>query len=280
VLSGAAGIELDQSSNATVIHTEISGGVQNGGINLDCHGDCHPTMLTKNHLFDLGTHNRFGLSSDGGAVHVDNSTGFVELSNNKVHDIRAQGSNGGGLYLDDHTTNVYAHGNLWYNLRGGVVQWNRQAAGGTVNITNNVWIKSNNGSYSEALATEHFFEMNRNGAVNFSNNIFYYDSVHDGLLYTPSTSRNTYGQEFVAEKNLYFDTESSTPGVFAQPRPFPGGLTWKEWQASGKDVASTIGDPKFEDHSAENFNFSTTPGTPAANLGILPLDVDDAGPNW
>jgi hypothetical protein len=112
VLSGAAGIELDQSPNSTVRHTEISGGIQNGGINLDCHGDCQPSLLSKNHLFNLGTHNTFGLS-DGGAIHIDNSTGFVELADNKVHDIRSQNENGGGLYIDDHSTNIFAHGNLW-----------------------------------------------------------------------------------------------------------------------------------------------------------------------
>ena len=86
--------------------------VQNGGINLDCHGDCQPSLLAKNHLFNLGTHNIFGLS-DGGAIHIDNSTGYVELADNKVHDIRSQSENGGGLYIDDHSTNIYAHGNLW-----------------------------------------------------------------------------------------------------------------------------------------------------------------------
>ena len=236
VLAGAAGIELDQSPNATVVHNEISGGVQNGGINLDCHGDCEPTLLRKNHLFNLGTHNSFGLS-DGGAIHVDNSTGFVELADNKVHDIRAQSENGGGLYLDDHTTNVYVHGNLWYNLRGGVVQWNQQAAGGIVNITNNVWVKSNDGCYAEALSSEPYLNMNRNGAVNFSKNIFYYDSKFDGALYSPPGARgggNTYGKEFIADKNLYFDAAATVPGTFAQPTPFPGGLSWDAWKKGGR----------------------------------------------
>lgn len=95
VLMGAAGVELDQSP-AEVSHNEFTGGVQNGGINLDCHGGCEPTTLTKNHLFNLGTLNQYGLS-DGGAIHIDNSTGLVAVTDNKVHDIRAQGFNGGGL---------------------------------------------------------------------------------------------------------------------------------------------------------------------------------------
>jgi hypothetical protein len=65
-----------------------------------------------------------------------------------------------------------------------VIQWNQQAAGGIVNLTNNVWIKSNNGSYTEALSSEPFFALSRDGAVNMSNNIFYYDSVYDGALYS------------------------------------------------------------------------------------------------
>ena len=54
VMMGAAGVELDQSP-AVVSHNEFSGGVQNGGINLDCHDGCQPTTLLKNHLFNLGT---------------------------------------------------------------------------------------------------------------------------------------------------------------------------------------------------------------------------------
>ena len=67
-MMGAAGVELDQSP-AIVSHNEFSGGTQNGGINLDCHDGCQPTTLSKNHLFNLGTLNRYGLS-DGGAIHV------------------------------------------------------------------------------------------------------------------------------------------------------------------------------------------------------------------
>lgn len=188
VLMGAAGVELDQSP-AVVSHNEFTGGVQNGGINLDCHGGCEPTTLTKNHLFNLGTLNQYGLS-DGGAIHIDNSTGLVAVTDNKVHDIRAQGFNGGGLYLDDSTTNVLCRGNLFYNLKGGVIQWNKQAIlpGGAVNISNNVFAKSVNGTYSPVnggnRTGEAFMEWNRAGAVNMEHNVYFFDPERDGPLFS------------------------------------------------------------------------------------------------
>ena len=129
---------------------------------------CCCTALTE----DRCLQNRYGLS-DGGAIHIDHSTGYVEVLDNKVHDIRAQGFNGGGLYIDDTTTNVLCKGNLWYNLKGGVIQWNKQAVipGGIVNITNNVWAKSTNGSYAPVNTAEAFFEWNRDGPVNMSHNM-------------------------------------------------------------------------------------------------------------
>ena len=55
VLASAAGIELDQTPNAAVLHNEISGGVQNGGINLDCHGDCEFLFFKDGTLNHSGT---------------------------------------------------------------------------------------------------------------------------------------------------------------------------------------------------------------------------------
>jgi hypothetical protein len=54
----------------------------------------------------------------GGAIHIDHSTGYVEIGDNVFHDIRAKGGNGGGLYIDDTTTNINCTGNLFYNLKG------------------------------------------------------------------------------------------------------------------------------------------------------------------
>jgi hypothetical protein len=36
----------------------------------------------------------------------------------------------------------------------------------------------------------------------------------------------------------------------------------------------------FADAMKTNFNFTGGEGTAAGSVGIVPLDVDDAGPNW
>ena len=40
-------------------------------------------------MFNAGTSNAYGLS-DGGAIHIDHSTGYVEIAANVFHDIRAK----------------------------------------------------------------------------------------------------------------------------------------------------------------------------------------------
>jgi hypothetical protein len=91
----------------------------------------------------------------------------VEISSNVFHDIRAKGGNGGGLYIDDTTTNINCSGNLFYNLKGGAIQWNHQAGsvpGGMVNLSNNVWAKSVNDTYQPVNSGEAFFAWDRDGA--------------------------------------------------------------------------------------------------------------------
>lgn len=105
---------------------------------------------------------------------------------------------------------------------------------------------------------------------------FCYDVIH----LKARSSQNTYGKEFVAVKNLYFDTASSIPGSFARQTPFPGGMSWKEWQGSGHDLGSSIADPGFADAANNNFSFGTGRGTAANSLGIMPLNVDNVGPDW
>ena len=66
---------------------------------MDCHDGCAPSYIRSNHMFNAGTSNAYGLS-DGGAIHIDHSTGYVEIAANVFHDIRAKGGNGGGLYIE------------------------------------------------------------------------------------------------------------------------------------------------------------------------------------
>lgn len=272
VMSGAAGVELDAAPNSVVEHNEFTGGVQNGGINLDCHGACAPTRIRKNHLYNLGTLNQFGLS-DGGAIHIDASTEFVEVVDNLVHDIRAQTGNGGGLYIDDTSTNIYAVGNLMYNLKGGAIQWNKQAPGGIVNISNNIWVKSNNGSYAPVNA-DAFFNWNRDGAVSMQRNVVYYDSDTDGPLWPRTDGGKEFSNAFL-DCNVYFDVARSVADFGAGPN-WPDGTNWSGWQRGGHDRHSVIADPMFVSPRHHNFNFSTE--SPAHRLGIQPLNVSDSGP--
>jgi hypothetical protein len=193
-----------------------------------------------------------------------------------VHSITAQGSNGGGLYIDDTTTNVLARGNLWYDLKGGAIQWNKQAMEGVVNLTNNVWVKSNNNTYSP-VNTHAFFNWNRGGAVNMTRNLIFYDSAADGPLWSANNKEASF-HNVGLDYNLYYDTNGKNGGTFTDGKPFPDGLSMREWQQKGHDAHSIVGDPMFVASDKGDFNVSA--GSPAETIGFEALNVSDAGPGW
>lgn len=86
--------------------------------------------------------------------------------------------------------------------------------------------------------------------------------------------------------NLYVDTSSAPggSGVFAAEAgqgatPFPGGLSLSAWRAGGHDLHSkgAVNDDHADWRWAE---FEKGGGAAGVALGIQPLAVDDAGPNW
>ena len=131
-------------------------------------------------------------------------------------------------------------------------------------------------------------EWNREGAVNMEHNIFFFDPEHDGPLFSswhgPSAASSF--KNVVMDHNLYVDTRSATggSGVFSVQSgqgatPFPGDSSMKGWQARGHDVHSKGAvHGKRVDWSWSEFEKGG--GAAGIALGIHPLSVDDAGPDW
>ena len=56
---------------------------------------------------------------------------------------------------------------------------------------------------------------------------------------------------------------------------FPDKLNWFEWQAAGNDTGSLWQDPLFVDPATHNYAFAE--GSPAFDLGIEQIEVDNIG---
>ncbi|MBU0607548.1 MAG: right-handed parallel beta-helix repeat-containing protein, partial [Armatimonadetes bacterium] len=96
------------------------------------------------------------------------------------------------------------------------------------------------------------------------------------LLYSYSTDEEAF-------KQCQFDGNviQPPPGVdlkiSLRRQPQPGKLlSWDEWQATGMDQTSVIGDPMFVD--AAQHNYALKPGSPALKLGFKPIPQDKIGP--
>jgi len=96
------------------------------------------------------------------------------------------------------------------------------------------------------------------------------------LLYSYSTDEEAF-------KQCQFDGNviQPPPGVDLKinlrRQPQPGKLlSWDEWQATGMDATSVIGDPLFVD--AVQHNYALKPGSPALKLGFKPIPQDKIGP--
>jgi hypothetical protein len=95
-------------------------------------------------------------------------------------------------------------------------------AGGQVNLTNNVWAKSVNGTYQPVNSNEAFFAWDRDGAyapytcgngascvVNIIRNVIYYSAGIDGPLF--AAGRNRYGVQGAHLNPLGLFLCTSTP---------------------------------------------------------------------
>lgn len=84
-------------------------------------------------------------------------------------------------------------------------------------------------------------------------------------------ARNEFSQNLVCVP----DGLSLVVEVTRQPQPGQR-LSWAEWQATGMDRDSRLGDPLFEDVARRDFRLK--PGSPATELGFQPIPFARIGP--
>jgi hypothetical protein len=199
-----------------------------------------------NHIHHIGD----GLLSDMGGIYTLGPSEGTTLRHNRIHDIHSYAYGGWGLYNDEGSTGILLENNLVYRTSTGGYH---QHYGRDNLIRNNIFAFARDQQLQFTRAEDHL-------SFRFTGNIVLWD---EGPLWGGGGKEGTID----SDRNLLWKQNGGPITCF--------GMTFAQWQASGKDVASLIADPGFVDPAAGDFRFQDPER--AARLGFKPFDTTLAG---
>jgi hypothetical protein len=246
----AVGVTIFQASDNQVTHNEIAGfrysGVSVGWVWGYAHSPSKRNLIEFNHIHHLG----WGELCDMGGVYCLGESEGTSVSNNVIHHVYSFDYGGWGLYTDEGSTGILMENNLVYACKNSGFH---QHYGKENTIRNNIFAANIKGQLQATRVEEHL-------SFNFTNNIVWFNS---GSLLSSRWSL----VKINSDQNCYWDARTKDVR-FDQ-------LSFKEWQATGKDRNSIIANPEFA--NPEAFDFRIKNKAMMRKIGFKPFDYSQAG---
>jgi hypothetical protein len=251
---GSQGVWIGKSSFNQVTHNEISDfhhiGISVGHSWGYAASTANHNLIAFNHVHHICN----GYFSDGGGIYTLGISPGTVIANNIVHDVvptplMPQG--GTGLYHDEGSTGIRAESNIVYRV--GIPY--HQHYGRENLACNNIFAFALKSPVTCARPEEHL-------SYTFEGNIVLSSGGQaTSDHYSPLKCKTEF------RHNLYWDTSGKEP-LFS-------GVSFAEWQRTGRDRDSRISDPQFRDAARGDFRLKKT--SPALAMGFRPIDASKAG---
>jgi parallel beta-helix repeat protein len=172
------------------------------------------------------------------------------VSNNVIHHVYSFDYGGWGLYTDEGSTGILMENNLVYACKNSGFH---QHFGKENTIRNNIFAGNIKAQLQATRVEEHL-------SFSFTNNIVWFNS---GSLLSSRWSLF----KINSNSNAYWDARTKDVRFDK--------LSFKEWQAKGKDLQSIIADPEFA--NPETFDFRIKNKALMKKIGFKPVDYSQAG---
>jgi parallel beta-helix repeat protein len=246
----AVAIMIFHASDNELTHNDI-GDFQYSGISVGWvwgydHSPAKRNKIAYNHIHHLG----WGVLSDMGGIYTLGISEGTVVANNVIHHVYSFDYGGWGLYTDEGSTDIIMEKNLVYNCKSSGFH---QHYGKDNIIRNNLFINNIKGQLQATREEKH-------RSFSFTNNIVYFNQ---GSLLTSNWEKIN----LFTDKNAYWDTRTTDLRFKKQ--------SFKEWQASGKDVSSVIANPEFSNEA--QFDFRIGNKKLLKRIGFTPIDYTQAG---
>jgi len=229
--------------------------------------DVRPYLHTRNNLIENNEiHNVMQILGDGNGIYVRGCGPGNVIRGNYIHHLVSPINGQSGMRTDGGQMDTLFTGNLLYKCK---------SQGMTLKLNN----RFENNIIADVIAPRGIYlkivEGPMTGASNKRN--IYYSSLADcTFISEPGGGSGRVGEDRrgrVAARMKDMDSDRNIYYCKAEPRL--GRETLERLQRSGVDAHSQAVDPLFVD--PENGDFRFKPGSPALELGIVPIDLSKVG---